>query len=276
MPIITLTTDFGQSDGYVGIMKGVILGILPAAQLVDLSHEIEPQNVRQAAYVLAQATPYFPTGAVHLVVVDPGVGSARRPIAVKTTGAAFVGPDNGVLTPALDEPSARAWELNRPEYWLPAVESTFHGRDLFAPCAAHLARGVCPDELGSPISDPVRLALPSPTRFADGSVHGEVVAVDRFGNLITNIPGAWLAGEGARWRCRIAGREIAGLRRTYSDAAEGELMLLVSSGDTVEIAVRNGSAAGVLGVRAPRALEGGSPSAGGPAWGEPLRLWLVP
>lgn len=244
MSIITLTTDFGQADGYVGIIKGVILSIAPDARLVDLSHEVGAQDVSQAAYILARAVPYFPAGTVHLVVVDPGVGSERRPMLVETPGAFFVGPDNGVLTPALDDPAAQAWELNRPETWLPAVSATFHGRDIFAPTAARLARGANPAELARRISDPVRLVMPAPRRDAYGEIAGAVISVDHFGNLITNIPAEWLSGR--IWRCQIAGHELIGPRLSYSDAAEGELVVLIGSDGTLEIAARNGSAARLL------------------------------
>ena len=247
MTIITLTTDFGLVDGYVGIMKGVILSIYSAAQLVDLSHDIAPQNVRQAAYVLSRATPYFPEGTVHLVVVDPGVGGRRRPVVVRTRHASYVGPDNGVLTHALAEAGAQAWELNRPEFWLPEVSQTFHGRDIFAPVAAHLARGVPPRRLGQPISDPVRLPLRPPTRHSDGRITGQVVYVDHFGNLITDIPAGWVAS--GNWQCHIAGQHIPGLSAAYTEAPQGALVALVGSAGTVEFAVRDGNAAQRLGVR---------------------------
>jgi S-adenosylmethionine hydrolase len=251
--IISLITDFGQTDSYVGVMKGVILGIAPDAQLVDLSHDIAPQNIRQAAYVLAGAVPYFPVGTVHLVVVDPGVGSTRRPIVVTTASAAFVGPDNGVLTPALADVTAQAWELDCPEFWLPEVSATFHGRDIFAPVAGHLAHGASGVEaMASPISDPVRLAPSEPQRFADGTIRGEVVHADRFGNLITDIPGDWLIGSShpTRWQCFVAQNEqpVPGPLRSYSDAAPGAVMALVNSGGMLEIAVRDGSAEQMLGV----------------------------
>ena len=246
MTIVTLTTDFGLADGYVGIMKGVILGIAPEARLVDLSHEIAPQNVRQAAYILTRAAPFFPAGTVHLAVVDPGVGGGRRPLLVRTATAAYVGPDNGLFTAAMDQPGARAFALDRPDYWRPEVSRTFHGRDIFAPVAAHLARGVSAVELGRPVSDAMRLSLPEPERAAGGQIAGEVVYTDHFGNLITNIPGDWVPGH--RWQVRIAERQLDGLRTTYAQGAPGELIALVSSGGTLEIAVREGSAAHRLGI----------------------------
>ncbi|HEX9116291.1 MAG TPA: SAM-dependent chlorinase/fluorinase, partial [Anaerolineae bacterium] len=162
MTVITLTTDFGLADGYVGIMKGVILGIAPTAQCVDLTHEIAPQDVRRAALVIAQASPYFPKGTIHLVVVDPGVGSERRPLIVQTPQACFVGPDNGLFTDALDAPTTISYAADRPQFWLPEISSTFHGRDIFAPLAAHLALGVAPETLGSPIRDAILLPRPMP------------------------------------------------------------------------------------------------------------------
>ncbi len=244
--VITLTTDFGMADGYVGMMKGVILGLAPAVQLVDLSHDIAPHDVWQGAYILARAAPYFPPRTVHLAVVDPGVGSQRRPLVVETSRAWYVGPDNGLFTHALQEPQARAWELNRPEYWLPTVSRTFHGRDIFAPVAAHLALGVPPSEMGYPISDPVLLPWPTPTSHADGHIEGQVVHVDRFGNLITNIPAAWVAS--GHWRCMVAGREICGPSASYAAVERGELVIVVSSADTLEVAVRDGNAGQELGV----------------------------
>jgi S-adenosylmethionine hydrolase len=249
MAIITLTTDFGLADGYVGTMKGVILGIARDVQLVDLSHEVAPQGIRQAAYVLARAAPYFPAGTIHLAVVDPGVGSSRRPLIVQTPRATYVGPDNGLFTFALAERDARAWEPDRPEFWLRDVSRTFHGRDVFAPLAAHLASGLSPDQLGRPQGDPIRLALPQPYRHADGSISGHVAYVDRFGNLISDIPESWLGELSvSRWRFKIAGQCIAGLSSAYADVAAGQFLVLIGSGGTVEIAVRNGSAAARLGV----------------------------
>jgi S-adenosyl-L-methionine hydrolase (adenosine-forming) len=255
MAIITLTTDFGLADGYVGIMKGVILGIARDVHLVDLSHDIPPQDVREAIYLLDAAAPYFPDGAIHLAVVDPGVGSERRLLVVRTGRACYVGPDNGLFTRPLTEPGAEAWELDRPEFWLPQVSRTFHGRDIFAPAAAHLANGLLPGEMGRPVVDPVRIAIARPTRAPDGAIRGQVVHVDRFGNLITDVPASWVAGEG--WKCRIAGEDFAGIRETYAAVSPSTLLMLIGSGGSLEIAERNGNAARRLGVRA----------------GEPLWVW---
>ena len=250
MPIITLTTDFGLADGYVAAMKGVILGIAPQAALIDITHQIEPQNVREAAYVLHSAWPYFPLATVHVAVVDPGVGSARRPIAAHIDGSYFVGPDNGLFTYALQEASQPAYcvHLDNPAYWRPQVSRTFHGRDIFSPVAAYLANGVPLELLGAPIDDPVRFDTQPPQREPDGALRGQVIHVDRFGNLISNIPGDWLASR--LWTVRIAGQQVAGPSLTYAEAAPGRLLALVSSGGTLEVAVRDGSAAARLGVAA--------------------------
>ncbi len=253
MTVITLTTDFGLSDGYVGIMKGVILGIAADVQLVDLSHDIAPQDVRQGSFVLSNAVPYFPAGTVHLAVVDPGVGGDRRPLLVTTPQASFVGPDNGLFTFALAQPEAQAWVLDQPRYWLPAISRTFHGRDIFAPVAAHLARGVPPHELGSPIADAVRLEPLLPQRQGNRHIVGHVIHVDRFGNLITNVPGAWLAD--GDWACEIAGRRIGHLSDTYAAVHSGALLALIGSSGMLEVAVRNGSAARLLGVGTGQAIH---------------------
>ncbi len=249
MPIITLTTDFGLSDSYVAAMKGVLLSIAPQATVVDITHQIAPQNVREAAYVLATALPYFPPGTVHVAIVDPGVGSARRPMAAQVSNYTLVGPDNGVFTYALPagQPAACV-HLDNPAYWLPHVSRTFHGRDIFAPVAAHLALGTPLQALGAPIDDPVRFTVQPPQRELGGSLRGQIVHVDRFGNLVSNIPGDWLAGR--FWTVRIAGQQVVGPSLTYAEAAPGQLLSLVSSDGTLEVAVRDGSAAARLGVAA--------------------------
>jgi S-adenosyl-L-methionine hydrolase (adenosine-forming) len=245
MTVISLTTDFGMADGYVGIMKGVILRIAPHVRLVDLSHDIAPQNVAQAAYVLARAAPYFPTATIHLAVVDPEVGGARHPLLVTTERAAYVGPDNGIFGRALAEPGAQAWELDQPRFWLPQISRTFQGRDIFAPVAAHLANGIPPEQLGRPITDAVRLALAEPRRHSDASLSGEIVSIDRFGNLISNIPADWVArGD---WRCTIAGHS-APLLSTYAETISGALVGVIGSDGAVELAMRDGNAAQRLGV----------------------------
>jgi S-adenosyl-L-methionine hydrolase (adenosine-forming) len=275
--IITLTTDFGLTDGYVGAMKGVILSIAPDVHLVDISHQIAPGNVRQGAYVLDGAAPFFPAGTLHLVVVDPGVGSSRRAIAARTRQALFVAPDNGVLSLCLAGQTAEIRQLSNPRYHLPQVSATFQGRDLFASVAAHLAAGAAFDNLGPLVTDPVTLPTLAVTRDPDGAWLGEVWHVDHFGNLITNFrfqitnssPQISTANQQPVTRdeqtlasdlrpptsdfpqivVEIAGRRIEGLARTYADRAPGELVALVGSSGCLEIAVRDGSAERTLNAR---------------------------
>jgi S-adenosylmethionine hydrolase len=250
-PIISLTTDFGLVDYYVGTLKAVVLGICPRATLVDVCHQIHPQAVRQAAFILAAATPYFAPGAVHLVVVDPGVGSERRPIAVQTARASYVAPDNGVLSLALiQDPPRAAVHLTAPQYRLPQVSATFHGRDVFAPAAAHLACGVDPLEMGEPVplADLVTFPLPEPERQPDGSWMGEVLHVDHFGNLITSFQSPIPTTQHPHLSVEIAGRQIPRLSRTFADVPPGELVAYIGSSGHLEVAVREGNAAAVLGV----------------------------
>lgn len=246
--IVTLTTDFGTRDGYVAEMKGVILGLVRSAHLVDVTHEIAPQQVREAALVLEAVAPRFPPGTVHLAVVDPGVGTARRGLVVSAGGHLFVGPDNGLFTPLLRVGRWEAFALEAPEYRLPRVSRTFHGRDVFAPAAAHLALGVAPARFGPPVRDPVLLAWPEP-RAIDGGVAGVVVHVDRFGNLVTSIGAAHLAALGTSGAAavRVAGRTLP-LVGTYAELPAGGLGALIGSRDRLEVAARDGSAAARLGV----------------------------
>ncbi|MBI5650203.1 MAG: SAM-dependent chlorinase/fluorinase [Chloroflexi bacterium] len=244
--LITLTTDFGLSDGFVGMMKGVILNINPDATIVDITHDIAPQNIEEGAFLFANASRFFPAHAIHVVVVDPGVGTARRPIALQTGETFFVAPDNGVLSRTLraDHASSaiRAVHLNRAEYWLAHISNTFHGRDIFAPVAAHLSRGVSLDALGDPIDDWARIEIALPTRDANGALIGKVIHIDRFGNAITNIAAEMLAGLD-RAEIEIAGRVMRGIRATYADGAPGEPIALISSSGHLEIARREANAA---------------------------------
>ncbi len=246
---ISLTTDFGYDDPYVGMMKGVILGLNPDASLVDICHNIPPGNIALAGLFLAGAAPYFPAGSVHLAVVDPGVGSSRRCLAARTRRASFVAPDNGLLTAALaDNPPDEIVELTNPEYWLPSPSPTFHGRDIMGPVAAHISLGIPLCEFGPPVMDPVKLETPHPQRQPDGSLIGQVVHTDRFGNLITNIrpadlPGA-AGGQSKGLILEIAGQPIRGLSRHYSEGSG--LLALVGSTGFIEIALRDGSAAQAL------------------------------
>ncbi len=248
--IITLTTDFGLTDGFVGAMKGVILSINLDAIIVDITHDVAPQNIEQGAFLFAASARYFPANAIHVVVVDPGVGSARRAIALQAGETIYVAPDNGVLSMAVGNSATRAVHLNKSAYWLPRVSNTFHGRDIFAPVAAHLSLGVPLEALGDPIDDWVRLSSCAAAFRSGDEIAGRVVHIDRFGNIVTNISEEMLAGmDRARIVVRIGGRVVRGVKTTYADAARGELIALISSSWQVEIAVRDGNAAQTLGIR---------------------------
>jgi S-adenosylmethionine hydrolase len=258
MPILTLTTDFGLKDGFVGSMKGVIWSICPSAQIADISHAVAPQNVLEGALVLRRAYSYFPPGTVHVAVVDPGVGTARRPLAARIGEHYFVGPDNGLFTLMFEQAERNGWPLeivhlmNRC-YFLPEVSRTFHGRDIFAPVAAHLASGVPFMELGPFFTDPLRLQMPRPEKTPVGW-RAHIMAVDAFGNLATDLPVSLLV-EPARLIFHLHGREVCGLSAAYGDKEPGELVALVDSEDYIEIAVVNGSAAQVLGARVGDVLD---------------------
>jgi len=245
-PIVTLTTDFGTRDAYVAAMKGVILGIAREVRLVDVSHEVAAHDVTEGALALEAAAPFFPAGTVHLAVVDPGVGTARRGLAIVTDGARFVGPDNGLFTPFLEGRGWHAFELTAAEYRLRAVSRTFHGRDVFAPAAAHLALGVAPERLGPRVEDPVRLHWSS-VRATHGAVAGTVLHVDRFGNLVTSIRVEAFEGFGAI-NVRLGGRALPFVG-TYGDLTTGQAGALVGGSGRLEIAVREGSAAARLRAR---------------------------
>ena len=255
--IITLTTDFGLTDGFVGMIKGVILNIHPAVTLVDITHDIAPQNIEQGAFLFANAVRYFPANAIHVVVVDPGVGSARRPIAMQIGETLFVAPDNGVLTFAIQkltsenpESEIRAVHLNRPEYWLPRVSHTFHARDIFSPVAAHLSLGVPLEALGDPIDDWARLSVSATATRSGDEITGQVIHIDHFGNIVTNIGEEILDGlDHAKMVIRIGNRIIRGIKLTYADGERDEVMALVSSSWHLELAVPNGNAAKSLGTR---------------------------
>lgn len=241
-PIITLLTDFGLRDVYVGVMKGVIAGIAPSARVIDLTHEIPPQDIRAADFCLLCAFPFFPRGTIHVAVVDPGVGTERRAVAVALEEAVLVGPDNGIFSGLLQRKEVKAAViLNRTEFWLSERPGfTFHGRDVFAPVAAHLASGVDLCKLGTPV-DPstlVRLDFPLWTETA-GGFSGLIQYVDAFGNLVTNIPGHLV--EGRTWRIRAADHDLPG-KRTYGDVSPGAPLALTGSHGFVEIAVNGGNA----------------------------------
>ncbi len=266
-PVITLTSDFGLRDGFVAAMRAAILGILPAARIVDISHGIRPQDVAQGAFIVGTTCPRFPEGTVHVAVVDPGVGTDRRPVLLTAGGHVYIAPDNGLLTYILSahgaggDPRRRGQEggfgtpallpvpkvcsaylLNRDAYLLAPVSRTFHGRDIFAPVAAHIDSGVRPDDAGQPVDTLTNLNLLHPVREED-AIHGHVIYVDGFGNLATNLPAREM--EEAKVVVEIAGRRICGLSDSY--AAGAGLLAIAGSHGYLEIALTNGSAAQRLG-----------------------------
>ncbi len=249
--IVTLLTDFGTADYFVAAMKGVVLGRAPGAQVVDVTHEIPPQDVAAAAFTLRAVYRDFPPGTVHVAVVDPGVGSARRPILVCAGGYRFVGPDNGIFGYVLDrEPDARVFHLDDPRAFRHPVSSTFHGRDVFAPVAGALAAGADPERLGTGVDDPVRLPPIAPRRAPDGSVEGVVLHVDRFGNCVTSLaPGDLPDGPEGGFRLAVGGGEVRTLRTHYAGAPPGEPFVVPGSAGFLEVSVNGGSAAERLGVR---------------------------
>jgi len=246
--LITLTTDFGEASPYVAALKGVLLSSNPTVRLLDLSHQLPPQDVRHAAFFLQAALPYFPSDTLHVVVVDPGVGTARALLYVEVGGQRLLVPDNGCWT-LLPGPVARVIRLAESRYWRHPVSATFHGRDILAPVAGQLSQGLDPCQLGPAVTEWVRLEVPPP-RWEAGQavVTGEVVFVDHFGNLITNIGAALLAGwQGRTLAVRVGTHVVPQQVRTYGEAEPGQLVFLLSSTDLLEIAVVQGSAAARLG-----------------------------
>jgi S-adenosylmethionine hydrolase len=250
-PIITFTTDFGLGSPYVAAMKGVILAVNPRARLLDLSHEIPPQDVRHAAFFLRSCIPFFPVGAIHVIVVDPGVGTDRALLYVEVAGRRLLAPDNGCWTELARGASRppRVTCLSESRYWRNPVSPTFHGRDILAPVAAHLSLGEDPQKLGPIVQEWVRLDLPSPTLEA-GRLIGEVIYVDHFGNLITNIPRAAYATLAAGpVRIMVGNQEVSWRVQTYGEAPPGALVALISSAELLEIAITGGNAAQRLAAR---------------------------
>ena len=267
-PPIVLATDFGLADAYVGMMRGVIFAISPQAPVIDLTHGIGPQDVRHGAVVLADAHAYFPDGAIFVAVVDPGVGTDRPAILLETPQHRFVAPDNGLLTlvcrrydpgfgdsdtpgPASVPSDCRAWRLTNSSYWRHPISATFHGRDVFAPAAAHLSAGASPDRLGDPTARLTALSLRAP-RPEGSVVRGQIIFADAFGNLVSDITADILASMGAPGRefeavVEIAGREIFGLSRTFHDPPGGGLKALLGSHGRLEVALVDGDAAAALG-----------------------------
>jgi len=258
MAIVTLLSDFGTRDGYAGAMKGVVLTRAPAALVVDLTHDIPPRDVRTGARALREATATFPAGSIHVGVVDPGVGTARRGLLLRDRGRCFVGPDNGLLSLAVGE-GAEGWVLDRPELFAAEVSPTFHGRDVFASVAGHLAAGLEPARCGTPIRSWEHLALPAPLLLGDALV-GRVIHIDGFGNLITNLRREVALAAAARWgmagaplRVRLADRDLGPPRATFGEVEPGAWVAYWGSGGELEIAVRDGDAAASL--EAPLAME---------------------
>jgi S-adenosylmethionine hydrolase len=240
---ITLLTDFGTRDGYVAAMHGVIAAIAPLALVEDASHDVPAGDVTAAAWALGNYWRLYPAGTVHVAVIDPGVGSGRRALAAEVEGRFFVAPDNGVLTRVLvDAGGGRLVQITERAFMRDVVSPTFHGRDVFAPVAAHLASGVALEQLGPAVTDPVRLTRLMPARSGE-TIRGQVVHVDRFGNMITNIPGDWLAPG---TRVRFAATDLGEVRHTYSDVASGHAVALIGSSGYLEIGIRDGNAAKVL------------------------------
>ena len=255
-PLITLTTDFGLSEHFVGTMKGVILGVAPKARIVDITHGIQPYNIAEAAFEIAQAWKYFPTGTIHVVVVDPGVGSERRPVLAEAGGQFFVAPDNGVLSMIYDEAPHKVHVISNPKVMLAEVSRTFHGRDVFAPAAAHLAAGTKPAAFGELVTDYARFAALQPARLAKHAWSGMVLKVDRFGNLITNFDLAHFKALKTRpFEMRAGGARIHRLALNYAETAAGELFVIAGSSGYLEIGANQASAAAQLGCGAGAAVE---------------------
>jgi S-adenosyl-L-methionine hydrolase (adenosine-forming) len=258
LKFISILTDFGMKDGYVGVMKGVILGITPDVQIADISHTIPPQNIFEGALALQRSTPYFPAGTVHIAVVDPGVGTQRRPLAARLGDFFFVAPDNGLLTLVLQdcEKQGKIVEivhLDQPQYWLKNISNVFHGRDIFAPIAGHIVNGVPLNQLGTRINDPTRIYLPAPRPSQNGWL-GEIISIDHFGNLLTNIEAKHLQNH-SRICVNIAGTKINQLVRTFGDGHPGDLIALMGTQHDLTIAQVNGSAAQALNVKIGDAVD---------------------
>ena len=258
MTIITLTTDFGIRNGFVGTMKGVIHGIAQNTHIVDISHTIAAQDIREGAYTLWRAAPFFPQETIHIYVVDPGVGTKRRPLAARLSDHYFVGPDNGLLTPIIEDAernkqSIEFVHLDNPKFWLPKISRTFHGRDIFAPVGAHLANGISLSMLGMPFNDPVRMELTRPERKDSGWI-AHITVIDIFGNLTTDLPASALQGR-TDLLFRLRGAEVDRITESYGHKQAGDLVAVVDSEDYIEIAIVNGDAAQKLGAKVGDVVE---------------------
>lgn len=242
--VVSLLTDFGERDHYVGVMKGVLLRALPEVVPLDLCHGVAPQAILHASWLLAHSWRYFPAGSVHVAVVDPGVGSSRRILVAEQEEHAFLAPDNGLLGPVLGE-GARVFELDQERFALPARSSTFHGRDVLAPAAAALAGGLEPARAGRPLGDWQRASFPEVTALGRGLLRTEVLYADHYGNLVTPLGAERLEGGAAAWEVQL-GDALVPVRRTYAEARPGELLALIGSSGSLEVSVREGDAARAL------------------------------
>jgi S-adenosylmethionine hydrolase len=264
--IVALITDFGTEDIYVGVMKAVVLGIAPSTRLIDLTHDISPQDVRSAAFSLLTSYRHFPAGTVFCCVVDPGVGTERLPVAVELSSPSIgpyylVCPDNGLIGPLLEQvPATFSVVLDNPSYRLPQVSNTFHGRDLFAPAAAHLSRGLSLKDIGTEVvaSSLSRLNWPKPYRRKE-IWHAHVVHIDHFGNLITNLPAQLITPPRPRWVVNVRGLLIRGISTTFAEVASAEPVAYIGSSGFLELAIRNGSAAEAWGVRVDQRITAKQP-----------------
>lgn len=240
--LVTLLTDFGLDDHYVGVMKGVILRIFPRAQIIDVTHRVKPYSVQQGAFYLDQSHRYFPEGSVHVGVVDPGVGGPRRPLAAAIGSHYFIAPDNGLLSRVLErEPEAEIREIDADQWGLKPLSRTFHGRDLFSPAAARLASGVKLEELGKRVEDPVRLWPAEPREDAAGRCRGGVLNIDRFGNIVTSFKPEHVRGK--QFRMRVGTVSATRLAESFVDAGDTGPVLIIGSSGFLEVAIRQGSAA---------------------------------
>jgi S-adenosylmethionine hydrolase len=252
IPIITLTTDFGVNDHFIGAVKGVILGIAPEAQIVDISHAVQPFDILDGALTISQAYSYFPSETVHMVIVDPGVGTARRPIILTADKHRFVAPDNGVLSLVYDrEERISVRHITAQHYFRQPVSQTFHARDIFAPVASQLAKGVDVEKIGDEVTDYVRFAAPRPKPVDERTLRGVVLKVDRFGNLITNITQQdapqLFGGAAGAFKIAIGKGQATSICNSYADGAPGEVFGILGSMGFLEIAANRGSAFQLLG-----------------------------
>ena len=251
-PLITLITDFSTRDYFVGCMKGVILNINPNVRFVDVSHEIQPQNIREAAFLLKSVYRYFPKGTIHMVIVDPGVGSTRKPLIAASKNEIFIAPDNGVLSWIYEEEKdIQVYEITSSQYFIKKEGTTFHGRDIFSPVAAWVTKGILPDQMGKNIEDYIKFPIPIIKVLDDKNIQGQVIYIDRFGNIITTIKRKdlhpWLT-QGLKPTITIKGRVIHGLKGYYAQASPSEISALINSDDYLEIFLSQASAKSLLDV----------------------------